>query len=155
MMYNLQLFLSLVFSVVSTTASPFQQSVFESPKHGHTYRAPKRIAIVGGGTSGLSTLKTLLVDIPENLRRGWEVELFEQREDVGGVWYVASHSQCVLWLNNCVLFFRLPDPIPPRPPALPETPLYPLVKTNTPHPISTYRVHSIFQRVLIIVLRFD
>ncbi|KAA1476922.1 FAD/NAD(P)-binding domain-containing protein [Dentipellis sp. KUC8613] len=79
--------------------------------------ATKRIAIVGAGTAGISTLKTLLVDLPEEARRDWEVVLFEQRRDVGGIW--------------------LPDPNPPRPPVLPETPLYPRLKTNTPHPTMT------------------
>ncbi|KAI0031614.1 hypothetical protein K488DRAFT_38651, partial [Vararia minispora EC-137] len=78
----------------------------------------KRIAIVGAGTAGIVTLKTLLVDIPEDLRRGWEVVVFEQREGVGGIW--------------------LPDSEPlPRPPKLPETPLYPKLTTNVAHPTMT------------------
>ncbi|TFY66911.1 hypothetical protein EVG20_g4167 [Dentipellis fragilis] len=82
-----------------------------------TRNATKRIAIVGAGTAGISTLKTLLVDLPEEARRDWEVVLFEQRRDVGGIW--------------------LPDPNTPQPPVLPETPLYPRLKTNTPHPTMT------------------
>lgn len=46
----------------------------------------KRIAIIGGGTAGVTTLKTLLTDIPLEKRGGWEVVLFEQRAGVGGVW---------------------------------------------------------------------
>ncbi|KAH7885815.1 hypothetical protein F5I97DRAFT_1927686 [Phlebopus sp. FC_14] len=62
-------------------------------------------------------LKTL-VDLPEELRADWEIVLYEQRRDVGGIW--------------------LPDPQPVHPPDLPETPLYPLLHTNTPVPTMTY-----------------
>ncbi|EMD39675.1 hypothetical protein CERSUDRAFT_111984 [Gelatoporia subvermispora B] len=81
--------------------------------------ATKSIAIVGAGSGGLAALKSIL-DLPEEVRAGWEVELYEQRRDVGGVW--------------------LPDPPGelPDPPELPETPLYPLLHTNTPHPTMTY-----------------
>ena len=46
----------------------------------------KSIAIVGGGTAGITTLKTLVADVPEELRAGWNVVLFEQRHGVGGIW---------------------------------------------------------------------
>ncbi|KAI0031621.1 hypothetical protein K488DRAFT_30306, partial [Vararia minispora EC-137] len=78
----------------------------------------KRIAIIGAGTAGVATLKTFLVDIPEEARQGWEVVVFEQRYGVGGVWLSDS------------------DPLP-EPPELPETPLYPELRTNTPHPTMT------------------
>ncbi|KAF9812240.1 hypothetical protein IEO21_06280 [Rhodonia placenta] len=70
-------------------------------------------------SGGLAALKTLL-DLPEETRAGWEIVLFEQRRSVGGVW--------------------LPDPpgAPTGPPELPETPLYPLLHVNTPHPTMTY-----------------
>ncbi|EKM50639.1 uncharacterized protein PHACADRAFT_152793 [Phanerochaete carnosa HHB-10118-sp] len=77
----------------------------------------KSIAIIGAGSGGLAILKTLL-DLPEETRSTWEIVLYEQRRDVGGVW--------------------LPDPQPPHPPSLPETPLYPRLHTNTPHPTMTY-----------------
>lgn len=77
----------------------------------------KSIAIVGAGSGGLAILKTFL-DLPEEVRSTWEFVLYEQRRDVGGVW--------------------LEDPIPPRPPILPESPVYPLLHTNTPHPTMTY-----------------
>ncbi|RDX41669.1 FAD/NAD(P)-binding domain-containing protein [Lentinus brumalis] len=79
----------------------------------------KSIAIVGAGSGGLAIVKTIF-DLPEDVRDGWEVVLYEQRRDVGGVW--------------------LPDPPGPlpRPPKLPESPLYPLLHTNTPHPTMTY-----------------
>ncbi len=46
----------------------------------------KRIAIVGGGTGGIVMLKTLVDDLPKDMTRTWEIVLFEQRDDVGGIW---------------------------------------------------------------------
>ena len=46
----------------------------------------KSIAIVGAGSAGLAMLKTLL-DIPEY--NSWNIVLFEERENVGGIWYVS------------------------------------------------------------------
>lgn len=92
----------------------------EPPSAPSDYGAPvKSIAIVGGGSGGLAILKTIF-DLPEEARAGWEVVLYEQRRDVGGVW--------------------LPDPtgFNPEPPELPESPTYPLLHTNTPHPTMTY-----------------
>ena len=48
-------------------------------------RASKSIAIIGAGTAGLSTLKTIL-DIPEETRADWNIVIFEKRWDVGGAW---------------------------------------------------------------------
>ncbi|KAK2460844.1 hypothetical protein APHAL10511_007314 [Amanita phalloides] len=75
----------------------------------------KSIAIVGAGTAGLAMLKTLL-DLPE--RDAWDIVLFEERENVGGVW--------------------LPDPHPEPPPTIPKAPLYPAMHTNIPVPSMTY-----------------
>ncbi|OSD02500.1 FAD/NAD-P-binding domain-containing protein [Trametes coccinea BRFM310] len=86
----------------------------------HGPRPSKSIAIVGAGSAGLAILKTLL-DLPSDVREGWEIVLYDQRRDVGGLW--------------------LPDPPGqplPRPPELPESPVYPLLHTNTPHPTMTY-----------------
>ena len=47
----------------------------------------KSIAIIGAGSAGLATLKTLL-DVPEH--NSWDIVLFERREDVGGIWQVSS-----------------------------------------------------------------
>ena len=46
----------------------------------------KRVAIVGGGTSGIVMLKTLIDDLPKDVTRTWEIVLFEQRDDIGGIW---------------------------------------------------------------------
>ncbi|KAI0761998.1 FAD/NAD-P-binding domain-containing protein [Trametes elegans] len=86
---------------------------------GVSSRTSKSIAIVGAGSGGLAILKTIL-DLPEDVRQGWEIVLYDQRRDVGGLW--------------------LQDPPGPLPqyPALPESPVYPLLRTNTPHPTMTY-----------------
>jgi cation diffusion facilitator CzcD-associated flavoprotein CzcO len=57
---------------------------FASPEPRHQ---PKTIAIVGAGSAGLAALKTVL-DLPLEVRRHWDIVLYEQREDVAGVWYV-------------------------------------------------------------------
>lgn len=93
------------------------QSVQTSPPDTSSPTITKSIAIVGAGSGGLAVLKTLL-DLPEEVRSSWEIVLYEQRRDVGGLW--------------------LEDPLPPHPPTLPETPLYPRLRTNTPHPTMTY-----------------
>ncbi|GAA5878117.1 hypothetical protein JCM1840_002247 [Sporobolomyces johnsonii] len=78
----------------------------------------KSIAIVGGGTGGLGALIGIL-DLPEEVRKGWTIDLFERRKDIGGVW--------------------LPDPNPSQSKGkLPETPLYPALHTNTPIPTMTF-----------------
>ncbi|KAF8639192.1 hypothetical protein AX17_001678 [Amanita inopinata Kibby_2008] len=74
----------------------------------------KSIAVVGAGTAGLAVLKTLL-DLPD--RNAWDIVLLEERENLGGIW--------------------LPEPRPMPPPIVPETPLYPLLHTNTPVPMMT------------------
>ncbi|KAI0317614.1 FAD/NAD-P-binding domain-containing protein [Amylostereum chailletii] len=92
---------------------------------GHDQR--KRIAIVGGGTGGVTTLKTLLVDIPAELRQHWEVVLYEQRAGLGGVWLADTYKSISQGTDD-----------------LPETPLYPGLVTNTPHPTMTIP-HFTFQ----------
>ena len=57
----------------------------------------KRVAIIGGGTAGLTALKTFVHDIPKPDGQRWEIELFEQRNDLGGVWLV-MHI-CSPWLD--------------------------------------------------------
>ena len=49
----------------------------------------KSIAIVGAGSSGLSSLKTFL-DVAESKEQDWELVVFERREDVGGIWYICT-----------------------------------------------------------------
>ncbi|EGN95030.1 hypothetical protein SERLA73DRAFT_77046 [Serpula lacrymans var. lacrymans S7.3] len=100
-----------VFSVIASLLLPPASHVQEVDT------PSKSVAVVGAGSAGLAILKSLL-DLPEDARKGWDIVLYEQRRDVGGIW--------------------LPDPNPARPPELPETPLYPLLHTNTPIPTMTY-----------------
>ena len=46
----------------------------------------KRVAIIGAGTAGLAALKTFTHDIPKPDGQRWEIQLFEQRSDLGGIW---------------------------------------------------------------------
>ena len=48
----------------------------------------KRVAIIGAGTAGLAALKTFVYDIPKPDGQRWEIEVFEQRSDLGGIWLV-------------------------------------------------------------------
>ncbi|KAH8115093.1 FAD/NAD-binding domain-containing protein [Phellopilus nigrolimitatus] len=107
------------FSSLTTFGRTIEQTAFriESGDPNLQSHQSKSIAIVGAGSAGLAALKTLL-DLPQNVRPGWEVVLFEERQNVGGIW--------------------LPDPNDPHPPDIPETPLYPDLKTNTPAPTMTY-----------------
>ena len=94
----------------------------------------KSIAIVGGGSAGLAVLKVLL-DVEHETGADWDIVLYEQRRDVGGVWYALLHyqgTQRILMYDR----YRLEDPNPPSPPSLPESPCYPILRTNTPHPTS-------------------
>jgi len=52
----------------------------------------KRVAIIGAGTAGLAALKTFVHDIPKPDGQQWEIELFEQRNDLGGTWLVLHFS---------------------------------------------------------------
>ncbi|EIN07122.1 FAD/NAD(P)-binding domain-containing protein [Punctularia strigosozonata HHB-11173 SS5] len=80
--------------------------------------APKSIAVVGTGSAGLAAVKAIL-DLPLDIRTGWEIVAYERTRDVGGVWLQEPNG-------------------PPSPPELPDTPLYPRLHTNTPVPDMTY-----------------
>lgn len=95
---------------------------------------PKSIAVVGGGTAGIAMLKAL-ADVPEHTRRNWTIDLFEKREDLGGIWY-AVLPRVASTRHADDPRSRLPDEAPRTPPTLPFTPLYPAMRTNNPHPQS-------------------
>jgi len=40
---------------------------------------------VGAGTAGLAALKSIL-DLPKDVRNGWDIIIYEQRANIGGVW---------------------------------------------------------------------
>ncbi|KZV85022.1 FAD/NAD(P)-binding domain-containing protein [Exidia glandulosa HHB12029] len=105
---------ALLLCVCATAAFPDVQFPLASTRtHGST--PTKRIAVVGTGSGGLATLKAL-VELPMEMRQGWEIVAFEKREDIGGVW--------------------LPD-WDVSPSRRPQSPLYPTLRTNVPHPSMT------------------
>jgi cation diffusion facilitator CzcD-associated flavoprotein CzcO len=73
-MVNIQQFIFSLF----VSRLPIQDS------HVDSHNA-KSILIVGAGSAGLAMLKTLL-DLPDETRGGWDIVLYEQRRDVGGIW---------------------------------------------------------------------
>ena len=46
----------------------------------------RRVAIIGAGTAGLTALKTFVHDTPKPAGQRWEIQVFEQRNDLGGTW---------------------------------------------------------------------
>ncbi|GAA6019763.1 hypothetical protein JCM10207_009255 [Rhodosporidiobolus poonsookiae] len=102
-----------------STFAPLSPSLPGTPPSPSPSLSPrsKRVAIIGAGTSGLGALLALL-DLPADVRRGWEVEVLERRADVGGVW--------------------LPDEHDHPPSSIPETPLYPALTTNTAVPTMAF-----------------
>lgn len=102
-------------------ASPPQTEPLDAttaPPAAATSRPPgqRSIAIIGGGTGGIGSLAGLL-GVPEEVRKDWKIDVFERRDNIGGVWY--------------------PDYEPPEQPSLPESPLYDSLHTNTPLPTMT------------------
>ncbi|KAI0064339.1 FAD/NAD(P)-binding domain-containing protein [Artomyces pyxidatus] len=75
---------------------------------------PKRICIIGAGANGLGTLK-VLAETPQVQSGLWTPIAFEERENIGGIWFPAPPTG---------------DP--------PLTPLYDGLFTNLPHPIMAY-----------------
>lgn len=98
--------------------------------------AQRRVAIGAAGTAGLGVLIALL-DLPEEARRGWTIELLERREDVGGIWYVPprSPSRAAQPADSSTLH-RVPDDRLHDDGSLPATPSYPALHTNPPVPTS-------------------
>ncbi|KAI0261644.1 hypothetical protein BC834DRAFT_925444 [Gloeopeniophorella convolvens] len=70
---------------------------------------PKRICVIGAGANGLATLK-VLAEAPQVQSGEWVLVAYEERENVGGIWY--------------------PSPPTGNPPV---TPLYDSLTTNLPH----------------------
>lgn len=65
----------------------------------HTTQTGLHIAIVGYGSACLVLLKCLQ-DLPEELRRGWRVTVFERREGLGGQWWGSSTAGCMSMLTS-------------------------------------------------------
>ncbi|KAF8310793.1 FAD/NAD(P)-binding domain-containing protein [Clavulina sp. PMI_390] len=86
----------------------------------------KRVAVVGGGgVSGLAALRIFL-DRPQlkGPNPTWEIDAFETRHDVGGVWYPEIDGETRTFPGH-------DDPVPP-------TPLYHSLTTNIPHPLMAF-----------------
>ncbi|KAH7908301.1 hypothetical protein BJ138DRAFT_374266 [Hygrophoropsis aurantiaca] len=78
----------------------------------------KRICVIGAGASGLAALK--VISQSDFYKTGqWSVVAFENRTNVGGVWFPAA-----------------PTDNPPL------TPLYDSLTTNLPHPVMAYTSYS-------------
>ena len=98
-------FMLSIFLLMSAAQLVYDMPSNQIPLDAHPKQLPplrivtKRIAIVGGGTAGLTMLKTLVTELPSETRQDWEIVLFEQRDDVGGIWCSLSStraSQCLL-----------------------------------------------------------
>ena len=63
-----------------------------TPEIPTTAKQVRRVAIIGAGTAGLAALKTFIHDIPKPDGQQWKIELFEQRNDLGGTWLVLHLS---------------------------------------------------------------
>lgn len=85
-MVHFPVFLTSFLSSYVFSQSPYQLVLEDAPVH-------KSVAIVGAGSAGLAMLQTL-VTLPESLREGWEFSLFDERREVGGVWF-AIHFCCL------------------------------------------------------------
>ena len=49
-------------------------------------RVSKRVCIIGAGANGLATLK-ILAETRQVQSGQWKLVAFEQRDNVGGIWY--------------------------------------------------------------------
>lgn len=76
------LVLSAGFAVARQASEHDEQAAFG-------VKSTKRIAIVGAGAAGIATLKAIM-DLDEEVRRGWSIVAFEERSGVGGVWYATA-----------------------------------------------------------------
>lgn len=76
----IHIFLSFVSQLAFFPATPPLHDIFLD-------QSPKSIAVIGAGSAGLAMLKTL-VDLPVRTRESLNFMVFEQRSDLGGIWYV-------------------------------------------------------------------
>ncbi|GJJ15028.1 hypothetical protein Clacol_009301 [Clathrus columnatus] len=89
---------------------------------------PLKVGVIGGGAAGLAALK-ILKDTDEITNGDWVVTAFEQRDDIGGIWYVKLRTN-KKFLTTTLRACRYPSPPVGDPPA---TPLYDALTTNIPH----------------------
>jgi len=77
-------------------------------------RKSKRVCIIGAGANGLATLK-ILAETQQVQSGQWTMVAFEERDNIGGIWY--------------------PAPVSENPPL---TPLYDSLITNLPLPVTAF-----------------
>lgn len=80
--------LKSIWVLVSSLHIPGLTSIPEIPVQPRT---PKSIAVIGAGSAGIAVLKAFQ-DLPLEIRASWNITLYEQREDVAGVWCVVLNS---------------------------------------------------------------
>lgn len=109
-------------------------------------RQQKRVAVIGGGgASGLATLRAFLERAELNGDDpSWEIQAYERRHDIGGVWLPAPatpqpslpSSESAIRLSQSVSI------VLSRQPKYPQSPLYDSVTTNVPHPLMAFHEFS-------------
>ena len=80
--------LKSIWLLVSSLHIPGLTSIHETYVQRQT---PKSIAVIGAGSAGIAVLKAFQ-DLPTEIRANWNITLYEQREDVAGVWCVVPKS---------------------------------------------------------------
>ncbi|KAI0250630.1 FAD/NAD(P)-binding domain-containing protein [Lactifluus subvellereus] len=93
-----------------------------------TKGVPKRVCVIGAGANGLATLK-VLAEMHQVQSGQWSLVAFEERDNVGGIWYPApSSGNPPLSPTYDALSTNLPLPLMAFPnfSFLPETSLYPV-----------------------------
>lgn len=94
--------------------------------------APKRVAVIGGGASGL-------VSLEEALEKGLEAQLFEARDEVGGAWILSEDPGACLVSFDADGNATLQAPGENSAGSPPATPMYPGLHTNVPSTLMEYR----------------
>lgn len=92
--------------------------------------------MIGAGANGLAVLQ-VFADSPQIQSGDWSIVCFEDREDVGGVWYAIAYIYTLkreLTTNFC----RRPA-APSSDNKPPVSAVYDSLKINLPHPIMTYQ----------------
>ncbi len=64
-----------------------------------TKEASKRVCIIGAGANGLATLK-ILAETHQVQSGRWKLVAFEERDNVGGIWY---HPQTSLFSSPPII----------------------------------------------------
>jgi cation diffusion facilitator CzcD-associated flavoprotein CzcO len=73
--------------------------------------APKRVCVIGAGANGLATLKVLAQT--DQVQSGqWTLVAFEERDNVGGIWYHPLFISCFFFSSLMLGTLLLPLEIP-------------------------------------------